>query len=175
MWPCHCSYVQFSGCYWYYFHEQMGLTSNLCKCILSSFNCFCYCFKLRFLLSLFDLPLFFLWQVLQGVGFHFPICLSFIHYALSWALMAIIKAFSVLPASPPSKSSRLSLFTLGFVMSLSTGLANVSLKYNRLDIHFLFYTTLLSCSKFCVWYVSCFVAVLDSIRWLRFLLHPRLF
>jgi hypothetical protein len=60
-------------------------------------------------------------------------------------------------------------------MSLSTGLANVSLKYNRLDIHFLFYTTLLSCSKFCVWYVSCFVAVLDSIRWLRFLLHPRLF
>ncbi|KAH8481543.1 hypothetical protein H0E87_029132 [Populus deltoides] len=73
--------------------------------------------------------------VLQGVGFHFPICLSFIHYALSWALMAIIKAFSVLPASPPSKSSRLSLFTLGFVMSLSTGLANVSLKYNSVGFY----------------------------------------
>lgn len=49
MWPFHCSYVQFSGCYWYYFHEQMGLSSNLCKCVLSSFNCFCYCFKLWFL------------------------------------------------------------------------------------------------------------------------------
>ncbi|KAL9339767.1 hypothetical protein Peur_068782 [Populus x canadensis] len=73
--------------------------------------------------------------VLQGVGFHFPICLSFIHYALSWALMVIIKAFSVLPASPPSKSSRLSLFTLGFVMSLSTGLANVSLKYNSVGFY----------------------------------------
>ncbi|KAL9377222.1 hypothetical protein Peur_031342 [Populus x canadensis] len=73
--------------------------------------------------------------VLQGVGFHFPICLSFIHYALSWALMAIIKAFSVLPASPPSKSSCLSLFTLGFVMSLSTGLANVSLKYNSVGFY----------------------------------------
>lgn len=48
--------------------------------------------------------------------------------------MAILKALSVLPASPPSKSSILSLFTLGFVMSLSTGLANVSLKYNRLDM-----------------------------------------
>ncbi|XP_073262192.1 nucleotide-sugar uncharacterized transporter 1 isoform X2 [Populus alba] len=73
--------------------------------------------------------------VLQGVGFHFPICLSFIHYALSWALMAIIKTFSVLPASPPSKSSRLSLFTLGFVMSFSTGLANVSLKYNSVGFY----------------------------------------
>ncbi|KAJ6863613.1 hypothetical protein NC652_040224 [Populus alba x Populus x berolinensis] len=73
--------------------------------------------------------------VLQGVGFHFPMCLSFIHYALSWALMAIIKTFSVLPASPPSKSSRLSLFTLGFVMSFSTGLANVSLKYNSVGFY----------------------------------------
>ncbi|XP_024458442.1 nucleotide-sugar uncharacterized transporter 1 isoform X2 [Populus trichocarpa] len=73
--------------------------------------------------------------VLQGVGFHFPICLSFIHYLLSWALMAILKAFSVLPGSPPSKSTRLSLFTLGFVMSLSTGLANVSLKYNSVGFY----------------------------------------
>ncbi|KDP46643.1 hypothetical protein JCGZ_13599 [Jatropha curcas] len=73
--------------------------------------------------------------VLQGIGFHFPICLSFIHYSISWALMAILKAFSVLPASPPSKSSLLSLFTLGFVMSLSTGLANVSLKYNSVGFY----------------------------------------
>ncbi|KAG6769377.1 hypothetical protein POTOM_025008 [Populus tomentosa] len=74
-------------------------------------------------------------NVLQGVGFHFPICLSFIHYLLSWALMAILKAFSALPGSPPSKSTRLSLFTLGFVMSLSTGLANVSLKYNSVGFY----------------------------------------
>ncbi|XP_021650095.2 nucleotide-sugar uncharacterized transporter 1 isoform X1 [Hevea brasiliensis] len=73
--------------------------------------------------------------VLQGVGFHFPICLSFIHYSISWALMAILKALSILPASPPSKSSHLSLFTLGFVMSLSTGLANVSLKYNSVGFY----------------------------------------
>ncbi|KAG5226154.1 membrane protein [Salix suchowensis] len=64
-----------------------------------------------------------------------PVCLSFIHCTLSWALMAILKAFSVLPASPSSKSSRLSLFTLGFVMSLSTGLANVSLKYNSVGFY----------------------------------------
>uniref|UniRef100_A0A6N2KKP8 Sugar phosphate transporter domain-containing protein n=2 Tax=Salix viminalis TaxID=40686 RepID=A0A6N2KKP8_SALVM len=73
--------------------------------------------------------------VLQGVGFHFPICLSFIHYLLSWTLMGILKAFSVLPGSPPSKSTHLSLFTLGFVMSLSTGLANVSLKYNSVGFY----------------------------------------
>ncbi|KAF2317613.1 hypothetical protein GH714_025561 [Hevea brasiliensis] len=36
---------------------------------------------------------------------------------------------------PPSKSSHLSLFTLGFVMSLSTGLANVSLKYNSVGFY----------------------------------------
>ncbi|KAF9662003.1 hypothetical protein SADUNF_Sadunf18G0008000 [Salix dunnii] len=63
------------------------------------------------------------------------IALTFIHYTLSWALMAILKAFSVLPASPSSKSSRLSLFTLGFVMSLSTGLANVSLKYSSVGFY----------------------------------------
>ncbi|KAJ6673160.1 SOLUTE CARRIER FAMILY 35 [Salix viminalis] len=74
-------------------------------------------------------------HVLQGVGFSFPVCLSFIHYTLSWALMAILKAFSVLPASPSSKSSHLSLFTLGCVMSLSTGLANVSLKYNSVRFY----------------------------------------
>ncbi|KAB5514717.1 hypothetical protein DKX38_028623 [Salix brachista] len=86
-------------------------------------------------LSLLLRSIFWLLLVLQGVGFSFPVCLSFIHYTLSWALMAILKAFSVLPASPSSKSSHLSLFTLGCVMSLSTGLANVSLKYNSVRFY----------------------------------------
>ncbi|CAN1222725.1 Nucleotide-sugar uncharacterized transporter 1 [Linum grandiflorum] len=73
--------------------------------------------------------------VFQGAGFRFPICLSFIHYAISWILMAILKAISILPASPPSKPNRLNLFTLGFVMALSTGLANVSLKYNSVGFY----------------------------------------
>jgi len=74
----------------------------------------------------------FSFQVLQTVKFKFPILLSLIHYAVSWLLMAVLNVFSLLPASPSSKSTKLSaLFTLGFVMSLSTGLANVSLKYNR--------------------------------------------
>ncbi|KAJ4709201.1 Nucleotide/sugar transporter family protein [Melia azedarach] len=73
--------------------------------------------------------------VLKNIGFHFPIFLSFIHYTVSWALMAILNAFALLPASPPSKSSLLSLFTLGFVMSFSTGLANVSLKYNSVGFY----------------------------------------
>ncbi|KAF3452716.1 hypothetical protein FNV43_RR03149 [Rhamnella rubrinervis] len=73
--------------------------------------------------------------VLKNVGFHFPILLTFIHYIVSWLLMAIMNAFSILPASPP-KSTRLStLFTLGFVMSLSTGFANVSLKYNSVGFY----------------------------------------
>ncbi|KAK8943849.1 hypothetical protein KSP40_PGU000667 [Platanthera guangdongensis] len=69
--------------------------------------------------------------VLGKVGFNFPILLTFIHYNLSWLLMAIMNAFSFLPTSPPAKSSQfLSLLTLGIVISFSTGLANVSLKYN---------------------------------------------
>ncbi|RDX83376.1 Nucleotide-sugar uncharacterized transporter 1, partial [Mucuna pruriens] len=75
-------------------------------------------------------------MVLQTVKFKFPILLSLIHYVVSWFLMAVLKAFSLLPASPSSKSTKLSaLFTLGFVMSLSTGLANVSLKYNSIGFY----------------------------------------
>ncbi|KAE8675004.1 Nucleotide/sugar transporter family protein isoform 2 [Hibiscus syriacus] len=70
--------------------------------------------------------------VLKNVGFEFPVFLTFIHYAVSWVLMVILHSFSLFPASPPTKSTSLSLFTLGIVMSLSTGLANVSLKYNRI-------------------------------------------
>ncbi|CAN1222723.1 Nucleotide-sugar uncharacterized transporter 1 [Linum grandiflorum] len=66
--------------------------------------------------------------VFQGAGFRFPICLSFIHYAISWILMAILKAISILPASPPSKPNRLNLFTLGFVLLflLSVGFYQMS-------------------------------------------------
>nr|KJB53698.1 hypothetical protein B456_009G001800 [Gossypium raimondii] len=74
-------------------------------------------------------------MVLKNVGFQFPVFLTFIHYAVSWALMAILNSFALLPASPPSKSTPLSLFTLGVVMSLSTGLANVSLKYNSVGFY----------------------------------------
>ncbi|KAK7329722.1 hypothetical protein VNO77_23898 [Canavalia gladiata] len=75
-------------------------------------------------------------MVLQTVNFKFPILLSLIHYVVSWFLMAVLNVCSVFPASPPSKSTQLSaLFTLGFVMSLSTGLANVSLKYNSVGFY----------------------------------------
>uniref|UniRef100_A0A803MKC5 Sugar phosphate transporter domain-containing protein n=1 Tax=Chenopodium quinoa TaxID=63459 RepID=A0A803MKC5_CHEQI len=73
--------------------------------------------------------------VLGKVGFNYPIFLTFIHYVVSWFLMAILNALSMLPA-PPAKASRLSsLFALGVVMSLSTGLANVSLKYNSVGFY----------------------------------------
>ncbi|KAI4380583.1 hypothetical protein MLD38_006758 [Melastoma candidum] len=75
-------------------------------------------------------------MVFKNVGFHFPIFLTLIHYIVSWLLMAILNVFSLLPSSPNAKSSRLtSLFLLGFVMSLSTGLANVSLKYNSVGFY----------------------------------------
>ncbi|KAF9616328.1 hypothetical protein IFM89_029104 [Coptis chinensis] len=74
--------------------------------------------------------------VLGRVGFNYPIFLTFIHYALSWFLMAILKALSLLPASPPSKSTPFSsLLSLGLVMSLSNGLANVSLKFNSVGFY----------------------------------------
>ncbi|OMO70060.1 hypothetical protein CCACVL1_19119 [Corchorus capsularis] len=100
--------------------------------------------------------------VLKNVGFQFPVFLTFIHYAVSWVLMAILNSFSLLPASPPTKSTSLSLFTLGIVMSLSTGLANVSLKYNSVGFYqmakiavtpsivfaeFLWYKKRVTCSK----------------------------
>lgn len=74
--------------------------------------------------------------VLGKVGFNYPIFLTFIHYVLSWLLMAILNAFSLLPASPPLKSTPFSsLLALGIVMSLSNGLANVSLKYNSVGFY----------------------------------------
>lgn len=74
--------------------------------------------------------------VLGRVGFNFPILLTLIHYSLSLFLLAIMNSLSFLPASPPVKSSRFfSLLTLGIVMSFSTGLANVSLKYNSVGFY----------------------------------------
>eukprot|EP00268_Persea_americana_P014490 TRINITY_DN16455_c0_g1_i1.p1 TRINITY_DN16455_c0_g1~~TRINITY_DN16455_c0_g1_i1.p1 ORF type:complete len:394 (+),score=60.51 TRINITY_DN16455_c0_g1_i1:67-1248(+) len=74
--------------------------------------------------------------VLGKVGFNYPIFLTFIHYVLSWFLMAILNVFSLLPASPSTKStSASSLIALGIVMSLSNGLANVSLKYNSVGFY----------------------------------------
>ncbi|GFZ08660.1 nucleotide/sugar transporter family protein [Actinidia rufa] len=74
--------------------------------------------------------------VLGKVGFNYPIFLTFIHYICSWLLMAILKALSILSTSPPSKSTKYSsLMALGIVMSLSTGLANVSLKYNSVGFY----------------------------------------
>ncbi|KAF8389405.1 hypothetical protein HHK36_026100 [Tetracentron sinense] len=74
--------------------------------------------------------------VLGRIGFNYPIFLTFIHYTLSWFLMAILNVLSILPASPPSKSTPFSsLLALGMVMSLSNGLANVSLKYNSVGFY----------------------------------------
>lgn len=70
--------------------------------------------------------------VLVNVGFNYPIFLTFIHYVCSWLLMAMLKALSILPASPAKSSKYSLLLALGVVMSLSTGLANVSLKFNRI-------------------------------------------
>lgn len=74
--------------------------------------------------------------VMGRVGFHFPIALSLIHYATAWVLMAIFSVASMLPASPPSKSTPFSsLFALGAIMSFSTGLANISLKHNSIGFY----------------------------------------
>ncbi|RRT51026.1 hypothetical protein B296_00036643, partial [Ensete ventricosum] len=54
--------------------------------------------------------------------------------AFLWASMIISKAFTLLPTSLPPKSNPIcSLPALGIVMSLSDGLANVSLKYNSCE------------------------------------------
>ncbi|XP_057519417.1 nucleotide-sugar uncharacterized transporter 2-like [Amaranthus tricolor] len=74
--------------------------------------------------------------VMGKVGFNYPIFLTLIHYTVSWILMALFKALSWLPASPPSKSTPFSsLFSLGIVMALSNGLANTSLLYNSVGFY----------------------------------------
>ncbi|KAL5981939.1 hypothetical protein ACLOJK_016006 [Asimina triloba] len=74
--------------------------------------------------------------VLGKIGFDFPVCLTLIHYATSWFLLAIFKAFSLLPVSPASRSTPFSsLFALGAVMALSTGFANISLLHNSVGFY----------------------------------------
>ncbi|XP_058114858.1 nucleotide-sugar uncharacterized transporter 2-like isoform X2 [Magnolia sinica] len=74
--------------------------------------------------------------VLGKIGFDFPICLTLIHYATAWFLLAIFNVFSLLPVSPPSRSTPFSsLFALGAVMALSTGFANISLMYNSVGFY----------------------------------------
>ncbi|RDY08104.1 Nucleotide-sugar uncharacterized transporter 2, partial [Mucuna pruriens] len=69
--------------------------------------------------------------VMGKVGFNFPIFLTFVHYTTAWLLLALFKGLSVLPVSPPSKTTPFSsLFGLGVVMAFASGLANTSLKYN---------------------------------------------
>ncbi|XP_015688910.1 nucleotide-sugar uncharacterized transporter 2-like [Oryza brachyantha] len=74
-------------------------------------------------------------MVMGSVGFKFPIALSLIHYAVAFVLMAILKTLSLLPVAPTKSTPFSSLFALGAVMSLSTGLANVSLKHNSVGFY----------------------------------------
>ncbi|RVX14882.1 Nucleotide-sugar uncharacterized transporter 2 [Vitis vinifera] len=74
--------------------------------------------------------------VLGKIGFNFPIFLTLIHYFTAWIFMAIFKGLALLPVSPPSKTTPFSsLFFLGAVMALSTGLANTSLKFNSVGFY----------------------------------------
>ncbi|XP_057982630.1 nucleotide-sugar uncharacterized transporter 2 isoform X2 [Malania oleifera] len=74
--------------------------------------------------------------VMGKVGFNFPIFLTLIHYFSAWVFLAIFRALSLLPPSPPSKSTPFSsLFSLGAVMALSSGLANTSLKHNSVGFY----------------------------------------
>ncbi|KAI5396425.1 hypothetical protein KIW84_062585 [Lathyrus oleraceus] len=70
------------------------------------------------------------------IGFNFPIFLTFVHYVTAWVLLAIFKTISVLPVSPPSKTTPFSsIFSLGAVMAFASGLANTSLKYNSVGFY----------------------------------------
>lgn len=75
-------------------------------------------------------------KLLGKVGFNYPMALTFVHYAVSWILMAFLNAFSLIPAAPSSKSTPFaSLVTLGVIMSFASGLANMSLKYNSVGFY----------------------------------------
>ncbi|XP_004148259.1 nucleotide-sugar uncharacterized transporter 2 isoform X1 [Cucumis sativus] len=74
--------------------------------------------------------------VMGRVGFNFPIFLTLIHYTIAWFLLAIFKALSLLPVSPPTKTTPFSsLFSLGVVMAFASGLANTSLKHNSVGFY----------------------------------------
>ncbi|WCJ33133.1 Nucleotide/sugar transporter family protein [Euphorbia peplus] len=74
--------------------------------------------------------------VMGKAGFNFPIFLTLIHYTTAWFLLAVFKALSLLPISPPSKTTPFtSIFSLGVVMSFASGLANTSLKHNSVGFY----------------------------------------
>ncbi|KAK1440197.1 hypothetical protein QVD17_06022 [Tagetes erecta] len=74
--------------------------------------------------------------VMGRVGFNYPILLTLIHYMFAWLLLAILKAFSLVPPSPPAKATPfLLLFSLGAVMAFASGLANTSLKHNSVGFY----------------------------------------
>ncbi|KAJ6301778.1 hypothetical protein OIU77_015988 [Salix suchowensis] len=75
-------------------------------------------------------------QVMKKVGFNFPIFLTLIHYSTSWILLGILRASSLLPVSPPSKTTPFApLFSLGVVMAFASGLANASLNQNSVGFY----------------------------------------
>ncbi|KAI3510199.1 hypothetical protein L1887_25730 [Cichorium endivia] len=74
--------------------------------------------------------------VMGRVGFNYPIFLTLIHYTTAWMLLAVLKALSLLPPSPPTKATPFSwLFCLGAVMAFASGLANTSLKHNSVGFY----------------------------------------
>ncbi|KAJ4830668.1 hypothetical protein Tsubulata_038779 [Turnera subulata] len=74
--------------------------------------------------------------VMGKVGFNYPIFLTLIHYTTAWILLVLLRIFSMLPISPPSKTTPFtSLFSLGVVMSFASGLANASLKHNSVGFY----------------------------------------
>ncbi|XP_076918542.1 nucleotide-sugar uncharacterized transporter 2-like [Bidens hawaiensis] len=74
--------------------------------------------------------------VMGKVGFNYPILLTLIHYTSAWLLLVILKALSLLPPSPPAKTTPFSsLFALGAVMAFASGLANTSLKHNSVGFY----------------------------------------
>ncbi|KAL8237607.1 hypothetical protein R6Q59_018688 [Mikania micrantha] len=74
--------------------------------------------------------------VMGQVGFNYPILLTLIHYTSTWLLLAVLKALSLLPPSPPTKTTPVSLlFALGLVMAFASGLANTSLKHNSVGFY----------------------------------------
>ena len=102
------------------------------------------------------------------VGFNFPIFLTLIHYSIAWMLLAFFKALSLLPVSPPSKTTPFSsLFSLGAIMAFASGLANTSLKYNRSATWFqpAFWNTNSAISPVSSLFCSC--TVLVSTKWLK--------
>lgn len=118
------------------------------------------------------LKLHFCFQVMGRVGFKFPIFLTLIHYVTSWLLLAIFKTLSILPVAPPSRTTPFSsIFSLGAVMAIASGLANTSLKHNRSFLASFLLSCMLTCYKRTLFgfLTVLLVAVLASTRWLKLL------